>query len=49
VVSANARGRGAIAVPGDHYTTLRTIEAAFGLRLLGNAASAPAAFTALFG
>ncbi|MFI5285912.1 MAG: alkaline phosphatase family protein [Candidatus Dormibacteria bacterium] len=49
VVSANARGRGAIVTRGDHYTTLRTIESAFGLRLLGNAAAAPGDFSALLG
>ncbi len=49
VVSVAARGRGALTTPGDHYSTLRTIEAAFGLRLLGNAASAEAAFGALIG
>jgi hypothetical protein len=49
VISANAHGRGAIAVQGDHYATLRTIEAAFGLRLRGNAASAPGGFSALLG
>ena len=49
VISANARGRGAIATPGDHYGTLRTIESAFGLPLLGNAASAAADLSGLLG
>ncbi len=49
VLSANARGRGEITASGDHYTTLRTIEAAFGLRLLGSAASAAGDFGALLG
>lgn len=49
VLSANAHGRGGIDARGDHYTTLRTIEAAFGLPLLGNAASAPGDFSALLG
>jgi phosphatidylinositol-3-phosphatase len=49
VLSANARGRGSIATPGDHYGTLRTIESAFGLRLLGNAQSAAADLSALLG
>ena len=39
VISSNARGHGSIATTGDHYTTLRAIEAAFGLALLGGAAS----------
>jgi phosphatidylinositol-3-phosphatase len=38
VISARAQGRGRIVIPGDHYGTLRSIEAVFGLRLLGNAA-----------
>jgi len=38
VISARAQARGAIATPGDHYGTLRSIEAVFGLRFLGNAA-----------
>jgi hypothetical protein len=49
VVSERARGHGPIATPGDHYSTLRAIEAAFGLRLLGDAASAPGNVGALFG
>jgi phosphatidylinositol-3-phosphatase len=38
VISAKARGRGAITVPGDQYVTLRSIEEVFGLNLLQNAA-----------
>ena len=49
VISANARGRGAIATTGDHYGTLRTIEEAYGLRLLGEAASAGGDLSAIFG
>ncbi|MHB8487665.1 MAG: alkaline phosphatase family protein [Candidatus Dormibacteria bacterium] len=49
VLSANARGRGSIATPGDHYSTLRTIESAFGLPLLGNAAPAGGDWSALVG
>ena len=49
VISANARGRGAIATTGDHYSTLRAIEEAFGVRLLGGAASAGGDLSAIFG
>jgi phosphatidylinositol-3-phosphatase len=49
VLSAKARGRGAIGTPGDHYGTLRTIESAFGLRLLGNAPSAAGDLSVLLG
>jgi phosphatidylinositol-3-phosphatase len=49
VISANARGRGAIATPGDHYSTLRTTEEAFGLHVLGNSASAGGDLSAIFG
>ena len=49
VLSAKARGRGAVGTPGDHYTTLRTIEEAFGLPLLGGAASAGGDFSTLIG
>jgi hypothetical protein len=37
VIAGRARGRGAIATPGNHYGDLRTIEEVFGLRLLGGA------------
>ena len=37
VISAAARGRGAIATPGDHYGTLRSIEQVFGLPLIASA------------
>ena len=49
VISANARGRGAIATIGDHYSTLRTIEEAFGVPLLGIAASAGGDLSAIVG
>ena len=49
VVSENARGRGSIGTVGDHYSTLRAIETAYGLPLLGNAASAPTGLEGLFG
>ena len=49
VISANARGRGAIATIGDHYSTLRTIEEAFGVPVLGNAASAGGDLSAIVG
>jgi hypothetical protein len=49
VLSSNARGRGSVTTVGDHFSTLRTIEAAFGLQFLGNAASAPGAFSSLLG
>ena len=49
VISATTRGRGAIAMSGDHYSTLRTIEEVFGLHLLGSAASAVGDLRALFG
>ncbi len=41
VISSQAKGKGNFASPGDHYGTLRTIEEAYGLPLLG-AASNPA-------
>lgn len=37
VISAASRGRGAVTVTGDHFGTLRTIEEAYGLPLLGAA------------
>jgi hypothetical protein len=40
VISASSRGRGGVPSPGDHFGTLRGIEEAFGLPLLG-AASDP--------
>lgn len=49
VISAHARGRGQIATPGDHFSTLRTIEGAFALPLLGNAATAASDLSALLG
>ena len=39
VISSNAQGVGNVAKPGNHYGTLRTIEEAFGLPLLGNAST----------
>ncbi len=41
VISSQTKGKGNFATPGDHYGTLRTIEEAYGLPLLG-AASNPA-------
>jgi acid phosphatase len=49
VISAKPRGRGSVDMRGDHYSTLRAIEAAYGLPLLGNAASATTGLGALFG
>ncbi len=40
VISARARGRGRVHLAGDHFGTLRTIEEAYGLPLLGAAAAA---------
>lgn len=40
IISKNAAAKGVVSVTGDHYGTLRTIEEAFGLPLLGAAASA---------
>ena len=37
VISANAEGRGDISLNGNHFGSLRTIEEAFGLPLLGAA------------
>lgn len=37
VISNNARGRGNLSIAGNHYGTLRSIEAAFGLAPLGAA------------
>jgi hypothetical protein len=39
VISNAAKGQGPIATSGNHYGTLRSIEEAFGLKLLGGAAS----------
>jgi hypothetical protein len=39
IISKNAVGRGIVSATGDHYGTLRTIEEAYGLPLLGAAAS----------
>jgi acid phosphatase len=49
VISAKARGRGSLDMLGDDYSTLRAIEAAYGLPLLGNAASAVTGLGELFG
>jgi len=49
VISSKSRGQGSIATAGDHYTTLRAIETAFGLALLGGASSAAGNLTSLFG
>jgi phosphatidylinositol-3-phosphatase len=49
VLSAGLRGRGPIATVGDHYSTLRAIELAFGLPLLGTAAPAAGELSALLG
>ena len=38
VISRNATGKGIVGLVGDHYGTLRSIEEAFGLPLLGGAA-----------
>ena len=40
VVSNNARGVKNVSTPGDHYSTLRALEEAFGLPLLGAASKA---------
>jgi acid phosphatase len=39
VISNHARGHGNVAVAGNHYGDLRTIEEAFGLGLLGGAST----------
>ncbi|MGH7639597.1 MAG: alkaline phosphatase family protein [Candidatus Dormibacteria bacterium] len=50
VISQRARGKGAVAATGDHYGTLRTIEEAYNLPLLGGAAQAANGdLTSLFG
>jgi phosphatidylinositol-3-phosphatase len=49
VISANARGGGPIATTGDHYSTLRTVEEAYGLQLLGNAATAVGDLSGMIG
>ena len=50
VISSKARGRGALPAAGDHYGTLRSIEEAYGLSLLGAAAnSANGDFSTLMG
>ncbi|MFZ0919768.1 MAG: alkaline phosphatase family protein [Candidatus Dormiibacterota bacterium] len=49
VISAGTRGRGSIAAVGDHYSTLRAIELAYGLPLLGTAAPAAGELSALLG
>jgi hypothetical protein len=50
VISSNSSGRGNIALTGDHFGTLRSIEEAYGLSLLGAAAnSANGDVSSLFG
>ena len=50
VISSNAKGQGNVAVKGNHYGTLRSIEEAYGLSLLGAAANASNGdLTSLFG
>jgi hypothetical protein len=50
VISATARGQGDVATAGDHFGTLRSIEEAYGLPLLGAAADpANGDLSALFG
>jgi len=39
VISSTAKGQGAVTTSGNHYGTLRAIERAYGLALLGGAAS----------
>ena len=39
VISSTAKGQGAVTTSGNHYGTLRAIERAYGLTLLGGAAS----------
>lgn len=48
VISNNAKGTGNVSKPGNHYGTLRTIEEAFGLSLLGSA-SGGTDLSSLFG
>jgi Phosphoesterase family/Carboxypeptidase regulatory-like domain len=40
VISSHSTGQGAVASPGNNYGTLRSIEEAFGLNLLGSAGNA---------
>ena len=40
VISSNAKGKGRVSITGNQYGTLRSIEGAYGLPLLGAAASA---------
>jgi phosphatidylinositol-3-phosphatase len=50
VISNNSKGKGSLALTGDNYGTLRTIEEAFGLSLLGAASSsANGDLSSLFG
>ncbi|HUY10353.1 MAG TPA: alkaline phosphatase family protein [Candidatus Dormibacteraeota bacterium] len=50
IISRNAVGRGKVSASGDHYGTLRTIEEAYALPLLGAAAhSANGDLSSLFG
>jgi acid phosphatase len=50
VISSNAKGRGRVALAGDHYGTLRSIEESFGLAPLGGAENAAnGTLTSLFG
>lgn len=48
VISSNAAGNGNVAMAGNHYDTLGSLETAFGLPLLGSAKNLPG-LTALFG
>jgi acid phosphatase len=50
IISSNAKGHGSIALTGNHYGTLRSIEEADGLSLLGGASnSANGDLSSLFG
>jgi acid phosphatase len=50
VISSNAKGHGSIALTGNHYGALRSVEEAYGLSLLGAASnSANGDLTSLFG
>jgi acid phosphatase len=50
VISANAEGKGNVAIAGDHFGTLRSIEEVYGLPLLGHASdSANGDLSQLFG
>ncbi len=50
VISSNAKGKGPVATPGNHYGTLGSIERAYGLGLLGAAGSSSSGdLVSLFG